>query len=250
LRDRPNRSNLRNSGEVPVRRGGIQNRQTCLGVRAVDRKRGSASHILARVPDLTKLTAMDWASIVSAFAATAAMIVSILAWRTASKALEASASSERVRRWEARVQAVVPIAVDYPGQYATLQHGFYAGEGYVPLILHVGASPVVDLRVIADMPTIPASRPSITNVGTLAADTKREVELLVDGLYADSPPPREDVPVRVQLRWFGQLGQWVVQEFTWNIGSLYEDVGQQWRMVRWHVDPKVEGMAALDIVVT
>ncbi len=197
---------------------------------------------------MTTLTATEWASIVSAFAATAAMVVSILAWRTASKALAASTNTERERRWEARVQAVVPIAVDYPGQYETRQHGLDAGEGYVSLTLQVGASPVVDLRIIANTPNNPVSRSSITNVGTLAAGTTRKTELLVDVLFADAPAPPKDVPVRVQLQWFGQLGQWVVQEFTWNIGSDHED-GQQWRMIRWNVDPKVEGMAALDIVV-
>jgi hypothetical protein len=195
------------------------------------------------------LTAVDWPSVISAFAATAAMIVSILAWRTAARALHETASGERARLWESRVQAVVPIAMDRPGRYETMQHGMYAGDGYVDLTLHVGASPVVDLRIIANAAHNP-DRSSIRNVGTLAAGTTRTVDLLVDELYVGAPKPPKDVPVGVQLQWFGQLGQWVVQEFTWNIGSDYDEIGQQWRMVRWHVDPKVEGVAALDVHTT
>jgi hypothetical protein len=205
------------------------------------------------VPDLTKLTATDWqaiASIASALAAAAAVTVAFFAWRTANKALTQTASSERARLWEARVQGVVPIAVDRPGRYETIQHGHYAGDGEQEMTLHVGASPAVDLRIIAELRDDPTAKASILNVGTLAANTEKPVGLLVDVLYAAAPSPPNDVPVRVQLQWFGQLGQWVVQEFTWNIGNHYDELGQQWRMVRWHVDPKVDGMKPLDIQIT
>ncbi len=45
------------------------------------------------------------------------------------------------------------------------------------------------------------------------------------------------------------LGQWVVQEYSWNIGTNFDELSA-WRMMRWHVDPKIRGTDALGLRIT
>jgi hypothetical protein len=150
--------------------------------------------MLAPMPDMTKWTPTDWqafASVVSAFVAIAAVIVAGLAWRaakrqatTADHALAETARAERSRRWDERVQGVVPIIVDPPGRVESAQIESIEGEDVVTVQLHVGATPVVDLRIVADVPGNPGVRPSITTVGTLAAHADQPELLLVGGSTA------------------------------------------------------------------
>ena len=84
---------------------------------------------------------------------------------------------------------------------------------------------------------------AITTVGSLPAHADHATKLLVTEIRAAARKPYTDIPVRVHLQWFGQLGQWVVQEYSWNIGTNFDELSA-WRMMRWHVDPKIPGTDA------
>lgn len=220
-----------------------------------------------------------WASLAAASVAVIALLIAVMAWRAErSQATSASAAlaeakrqadaadrSERQRRWDERIQAVQPIRVDLPRPVPERDESdnIHRVELLVPIL--ASDNPVLDLQVIlrrgpdnspdAAMITVgtlsagedPADRPLTGPLGPAgivryAGPTSLEVTPLWFAAVTDGA---DETPYRLILNWTGQLGQWVVQE--WDYDFVAHARGNRkplWRMVRWHVDPKVDGIDA------
>jgi hypothetical protein len=229
--------------------------------------------MLGRMPPDALTWLNDNASAVQAVAGILSVVVAFialgiagLAWRAekgqaeaardalaeARRQAEAAAASEQARRWDERVQAVAPISVSLPDgpQPAEILDTDYAGDLLLVVTLKAPPStPVLDARVILRRGPDDSSDAAMNNAGTLAAGEVWPAYLMVTDLVAGARAKQADTShYRLIINWTGQLGQWVVQEYAYDfVNAATYDQDPMWRLVRWHVDPKVEGLPPLEV---
>jgi hypothetical protein len=210
-----------------------------------------------------------WASIAAVFVAGVALLVAVLAWQAeksqadaardalalARDQLASAAKAEASRQRDARVEGIRPLLVGRP----TVQ---FANEGVNRhqwvAILRVPASdtPVLDLRVILHGRLADGSDDAeMSAVGSIPPGSWREVHLVVTRFHERTRGGTGDDGVAfgvdphvLELQYFGQLGQWVVEAYEWDFGAAVAgSPDPRWRHSRLTIDHKVKDGEPFDL---